>query len=42
MRLIDYVGIEYQRAIGDTRRFRRAAGENTADWNLLAGLRVWF
>ena len=32
-----YVGVEYERAFGDTRDFRRADG-----WNLLAGVRMWF
>ena len=37
-----YVGVEYERAFGDTRRFLRADGEDPDGWNLLAGLRLWF
>jgi copper resistance protein B len=37
-----YVGVEYQRAFGDTARFRRAAGEDAGGWSLLIGLRTWF
>ena len=37
-----YVGIEYERAFGDTAKFRRAEGERRGGWNLLLGLRAWF
>jgi copper resistance protein B len=37
-----YVGVKYERAFGDTARFRRAAGEEAGGWSLLVGLRTWF
>jgi copper resistance protein B len=37
-----YVGIEYERAFGDTADFARAAGEDAGGWSLLVGLRTWF
>ena len=37
-----YVGVEYERAFGDTRRFLRADGEDSGGFNLLAGVRFWF
>ena len=37
-----YVGIEYERAFGDTARFIRAAGEDPGGWSLLLGVRAWF
>ena len=37
-----YVGVEYERAFGDTADFRRAAGEQASGWSLLAGVRAWF
>lgn len=37
-----YVGVEYERAFGDTADFRRAAGEEAGGWSLLAGIRLWF
>ena len=37
-----YVGVEYERAFGDTADFRRAAGEDTGGWSLLVGIRTWF
>ena len=37
-----YVGVEYQRAFGNTRDFRRVEGEDPDGWNLLAGIRLWF
>lgn len=37
-----YIGVEYERAFGDTRRFLRAEGEDTGGFNLLAGIRFWF
>lgn len=35
-----YVGIEAERAFGDTRRFRKAEGEDASDVSLLAGIRL--
>ena len=37
-----YIGLEYERAFGDTARFRRAEGEDRGGWSLLLGLRTWF
>ena len=37
-----YIGIEYERAFGDTGDFRRAEGEKRGGFNLLAGVRLWF
>lgn len=37
-----YVGVEYERAFGDTADFRRAEGEKAGGWNVLVGLRTWF
>lgn len=37
-----YVGVQYERAFGDTARFRRAAGEDVGGWRLLLGVRTWF
>ena len=37
-----YVGVEYERAFGDTRRFLREDGEDPGGFNLLAGVRIWF
>ncbi len=37
-----YVGVQYRRAFGDTRRFLRNEGEETAGWSLLTGIRAWF
>jgi len=37
-----YVGIEYERAFGDTRDFHRAEGDDPGGFNLLAGVRLWF
>lgn len=37
-----YVGVEYERAFGDTARFRRGEGEDVGGWSLLVGLRAWF
>lgn len=37
-----YVGLEYERAFGDTADFRRAEGEDAGGWNLILGLRAWF
>ncbi|HET7816191.1 MAG TPA: copper resistance protein B [Sphingomicrobium sp.] len=37
-----YVGIEYDRAFGGTRRFRREHGEDLGGLSLVTGLRAWF
>ena len=37
-----YLGIEYEAATGETRDFRRAAGEKVSGLRLLAGVRAWF
>ena len=37
-----YFGLFYERAFGDTRRFRRAEGDDDASLGLVAGLRLWF
>lgn len=37
-----YIGVEYERAFGDTADFRRAEGEDAGGWSLLAGIRLWF
>lgn len=37
-----YIGVEYERTFGDTRRFLRANGEDPGGFNLLAGIRFWF
>lgn len=41
-RFAPYVGVAYERTLGDTADFRRAAGEDVGGWNLLLGLRAWF
>jgi len=37
-----YVGVEYERAFGDSARFAREAGRDAGGWSLLAGVRAWF
>lgn len=37
-----YVGVEYDRALGDTARFNRAAGDDVGGWSLVLGVRAWF
>ena len=37
-----YVGVQYERAFGDTRDYRRAAGEDTGGLSVLIGVRSWF
>ena len=37
-----YVGVEWSRRYGHTAGFARAAGEETEDTRLVAGVRVWF
>ena len=41
-RFAPYIGVNYERAFGDTRRFRRLDGENPGGWQYVAGLRTWF
>lgn len=40
--LAPYIGIAYERALGDTADFRRAEEEDVGGWSLLAGVRLWF
>jgi copper resistance protein B len=37
-----YVGVQYSRAFGKTRHYRRDAGEDAGGWEFLAGIRAWF
>lgn len=37
-----YVGVQYERAFGDTADFRRLDGEEAGGWSLLLGVRAWF
>ena len=37
-----YIGVEYERVFGDTRRFLRAEGDDPGGFHLLAGVRLWF
>ena len=37
-----YIGLEHDRAFGDTADFRRNAGHGAADTRVVAGVRVWF
>lgn len=37
-----YVGVQYERAFGDTADFRRAGGEAVGGWSVLFGIRSWF
>ena len=37
-----YVGVQYRRAFGDTRRYLREAGESSGGFSLLLGIRTWF
>ncbi|MEJ7777775.1 MAG: copper resistance protein B [Sphingomicrobium sp.] len=37
-----YVGVQYRRAFGDTRRFLREEGDEASGWSLLTGIRMWF
>ena len=37
-----YVGVEWERKVGDTARFARASGEDASQVSLVAGVRVWF
>lgn len=37
-----YIGLEYQRAFGDTRDYRRLTGEDTGGIGFMVGIRTWF
>ncbi|MES2058045.1 MAG: copper resistance protein B [Pseudomonadota bacterium] len=37
-----YIGISWDRAVGDTARFARAAGEDASSASLVIGVRTWF
>lgn len=37
-----YVGVQYQRAFGETRRLRQAAGEDGGGFSVVTGIRAWF
>lgn len=37
-----YIGVEWQRAFGDTADFARAAGDDPDRWVFLAGIKFWF
>lgn len=37
-----YMGVEYERTFGDTRRFLRSEVDDPGGFNLLAGIRFWF
>ncbi|HXG99581.1 MAG TPA: copper resistance protein B [Sphingomicrobium sp.] len=37
-----YVGVQYHRAFGRTRRFLKEEGEDAGGWSLLSGIRMWF
>jgi copper resistance protein B len=37
-----YLGVEYDRAFGETARLRRLAGGDVGGWSLVAGVRAWF
>lgn len=37
-----YVGVSYERKVGDTARFARADGERAASTSLVLGVRTWF
>lgn len=37
-----YIGVEYERALGDTADLRRLAGEDAGGWSFLLGIRAWF
>ena len=37
-----YVGVQYKRSFGDTRRYLRASGDSPGGWSLLTGFSAWF
>lgn len=39
--LAPYIGVEYERSVGGTARFARAAGDDVGGWSFLIGLRSW-
>lgn len=41
-RFAPYVGVAHERVFGNTADLRRAAGEDTRDTRLVAGVRIWF
>lgn len=40
--LAPYFGIAWERKLGDTGDFARAAGEDRGDWGVVVGVRSWF
>ncbi|PCG15754.1 copper resistance protein B [Sphingomonas adhaesiva] len=41
-RLAPYVGVSWERQFGDTARYTRARGDDTAGFSFVAGIRAWF
>jgi copper resistance protein B len=37
-----YIGVEYERTFGRTRRFVRGEGDKAGGWSVLTGVRMWF
>ena len=37
-----YIGVNYERSFGATRRYRRLDGDDAGGWSLVAGIRAWF
>ena len=37
-----YIGVGYERKIGNTADFARAEGEDVGGWSALVGVRTWF
>ena len=37
-----YIGVQYNRAFGRTRSYRKGEGEDADGWSLLTGIRLWF
>ena len=37
-----YIGVQYQRAFGKTRRYLRDDGERAGGWEFVMGMRTWF
>lgn len=37
-----YVGVEYEKKLGHTANFARAAGDHDGGWRLITGVRAWF
>lgn len=40
--LAPYLGVRWVNHFGDSADFRRAAGEDSDEWQWLAGIRAWF